>query len=152
MKWTVEVTHPPTGEEMLLGVEAASPEEAAGRARERGFHVRDCYRAGRGFYKGARAVAWVWFGFFAFLAVTVLLCGFSGWLATPGNSGVKEGAGTASFTGLLAALGFFIARAMAAALRRGDAPDPRRGFEVVPTPPSAVSLPLPPGEGRSQGA
>jgi hypothetical protein len=151
VKWTVAVTHPPTGEEMLLGVEAASRDDAAALARDRGFHVRDCYRAGRGFYKGARAVAWVWFGLFAFIAITALLCGFGGLLPTPGDSGVKEGLGFAGFTGLLAALGFFIARAMAAALRRGDAPDPRRGFEVVRTAgskPGPAPPPLSSGEGE----
>ncbi len=90
MKWAVEVTHVGTGEEMTLGVEAGTREQAAARARDGGFLVRDCYPAGRGFYKGARAVAWVWFGFFSFSAASALLCGFGGAFATPGASGMKE--------------------------------------------------------------
>ena len=100
-------------------------------ARDAGLLVRDCYRAGRGFYKGARVVAWVWFGLFAFIASTALLCGFSGWLATPGNSGIGEGLALAGVTSAVAGLGLIVALTMTSALRRDVRLDPRRGFEVA---------------------
>ena len=132
MKWTVEVTHAGTGEELVVGVEAGTREQATARATAGGFLVRDCYRAGRGFYKGARVVAWVWFGFFALIASTALVCGFGGCLATPGNSGVGEGLAFAGITCAVAVLGLIVALALTSALRRDVRPDPRHGFEVVP--------------------
>ena len=133
MKWTLEVTHPPTGEEMLVRVDAATHAQAVAAARDRGLFVRDCYRAGRGFYKGARTLAWVWFGVFTFLTVVAVLCGFGGAFQTAGNSGVGGAFGTVAVLGMLAALGLLVARAMTDALRRGAPSDPRRGFDVVPT-------------------
>ena len=133
MKWTVEVTHAATGEELVVGVEAGTREHAEAAARDAGLLVRDCYRAGRGFYKGARVLAWVWFGFFALQAVTALACGLAGGLATPGDSGIKEGLAIAGGTSAAAVLGLLVVRAMTNALRRGPRLDPRRGFDVVPT-------------------
>lgn len=131
MHWTVEATHPATGEELRLGVEADSRHQASALVRDRGLTVHDCYRRGGVFIKGVRAVAWVWFGLFAFLALSILSCGLAGLLATPGASGRKEGLVTAGVLGAVAALGWLVARAMSRALRHDRQSDPRRGFEVV---------------------
>ena len=129
---TVEATHPSTGEELRLGVEAGSHQQAAALVRDRGLRVRACYRRGAGFFKGVRVLAWVWFGLFAFLALSILTCGLSGWLATPGNSGRMQGLISAGVLTALAALGWLVARAMTDALSCDPRPDPRRGFEVLP--------------------
>jgi hypothetical protein len=141
LNWTVEVTHAATGEEMVVGVEAATREQAAAAAADGGFHVRDCYSSGLGFYKGDRYVAWVWFGFFALQAISALACGFAGGLATPGDSGIKGGLAVAGATGVAAALGLLAVRALTSALRRDASPDPRRGFDVVATEGERVESP-----------
>ena len=132
MKWVVEVTHPGTGEELVLGVTADTAEGATASARERGLFVRDCYRSGGGFYKGVRVLAWVWCGLFALLAALVLICGLSGSLATPGNSGIRIALVTTAVTAGLAALGMLVARAMTDALYRDRPEDLQRGFDVSP--------------------
>ena len=131
MKWTVEATHGATGEELVVGVEAETREEAIARATGRGLLVRDCYQAGRGFYKGVRSVAWAWCGLFLFLAVSVLLCGFGGGLATPGDSGLRSAALTGVFFLALATLGFLVARTTTDSLRRDATQSKPRGIEVV---------------------
>jgi hypothetical protein len=131
MKWTVEVTHPLSGEEMLVRVEAATRDQAAACARDGGWLVRDCYRAGRGAYKVIRTLAWVWVGWFALVGVVLLLCGLGGWLSTPGSSGIGEALVGLLCTTVAALLGVLVAHGMTNALRGEARPDRRRGFDVL---------------------
>ena len=132
MKWNVEVTHAATGEEMLVGVEAATRQQAEACAREGGFVVRDCYRAGRGIYKATRNAARVWAAGFCLLAVVLLLCGLSGWMATPGDSGTRGALSGAAVLAAVGGLGILVARAMTDALRRDSSAADPPGFDVVP--------------------
>jgi hypothetical protein len=132
MNWTVEVTHAATGEEMRVGVEAASRQQAEACARDGGFVVRDCYRAGRGIYKATRNAARIWAAGFCLLAVVVLLCGLGGVLATPGDSGTGAALRSAAVLAAVGALGILVARAMTDALRRDSSAGGPRGFDVVP--------------------
>ena len=126
MRWTVEVTHFGTGEELVIVVDAETAEQAAARARDSGFRVRDCSRDGGGAYKVIRVIAWVWFGFCSGLAVLCPVLGFGGWLATPGDPGEGIVGGIFLLVGG-AALGLLVARAMTSrtSARVGHRPAPR---------------------------
>ena len=127
MNWTVEATHPATGEELVLRVEAGTREQAAARARDGGLLVRDCYPEGRRFYKVLRTLAWVWSGSFGLMAVATLVIGIA-------ISGTREAFVGFACAGILAVLGLLLAWAMKDALRRDPRPDPRHGFDVVAAP------------------
>ena len=144
MNWTVEVIHPTTGEEMTIGIDADTAEQAAARARR--FLLRDCYhnRAGRGFFKAVRVLAWAWVCCFAVGAVILLTCGLGGWLATPGSSGLRDTFGGLACLTVAALLGRLVASATTDSLRRKPNPDPRRGFDVLPRGPSAPAPPAHP--------
>jgi hypothetical protein len=137
MKWTVEVTHAATGEELVVVIDAGTRAQAAARAADSGLIVRDCYHEGRGLCKVARVVAWVWFGVFALPAVLSVFCGLGGWFATPGDAGIGASLGFAAFCAVLASLGYLAALATTDALRREPRADPRHGFDVVQPPPPA---------------
>ena len=143
MNWTVEVIQPSTGEEMTVAIDADSAEQAATRARARGYLVRDCYRtrAGREFFKVVRVLAWVWVGCFVVAAVVLLTCGLGGWLATPGSSGLRDTFGGLACLTVAALLGALVASAMTDTLRRKPTRDPRCGFDVVPRDPPSPAPP-----------
>ena len=139
MKWDVEVTHPPTGEEMTVRVEAATRAEAESRAEAGGLLVNDSYRAGLGFLKAVRVVAWVWVGLCAAKAALPLLVAM---LGVPSD----EWCTSAGFALLAASPGWLAAWAATRALRPGVRPDRHRGFDVVPRPPRADDAPAPRAE------
>ena len=129
MKWDVEVTHRPTGEELTLRVEAPTREDAESRVVAGGLVVvNDSYRAGLGFLKPVRVVAWVWFWLFTAKAALLLLLALAG--VTRDEPFLSAGASL-----LAAAPGWAAVRAVTYALHPGARPGRRRGFEVVPLPP-----------------
>ncbi len=133
MKWTVEATHAGTGEELVLGLEAGTGDQAASLAAAAGLHVRDCYPASRRWYKVGRTLAWVWCWYSGLMVVATL------GIAVVRNS-LEPLAG--SLCGLVLAVpGLLLARAMTRALHREPRSDPRHGFDVVVQPPASPRLP-----------
>jgi hypothetical protein len=132
VKWTVEATHPGTGEELVLQIEAGTREQASAQASDGGFYVRDCYPERRRHYKVLRTLARVWSCYLGLMVIAMLVVG---------TFVTAQAFGASACAAILAVIGLALAGAMNDALHREPPTDPRRGFDVAaePKPPAGSS-------------